>query len=678
MATYSTTLNIASEGTYNIELNRWTATINLTTTSTDFYNHEIIVSKDGTNVGTIAFNNAGQATYEVHEIGSYRFTLNYSEDEVYYQTASVTAEGTYDITLNRWTATIRIYTAAEDFHYENLTVTKDGDNLGTITIDNSGYAYYQAHADGEYVFTLNYSDKESYEVKVNAVDDGGTYDGTITRWTATLNLSTTTTEFYGHEIIITKGGDPYDTVHLSSAGSLSYDVHEAGSYKMQLVFSDDESYEANYTITTNGQVSSQTITRWTATVNLSTTSPDFYNHDIKVLKDNVEYATIKFSATGTYAYSVHQSGVYKFVVEYSASETYERQVTVSAQQSYSVEINRWTATINLSTSSSELTGATLTVYQNGTNFDTVSLPSTTSGVTTYKVHDPAIYKFALVYSGTEYSATVEVTAESTYTANVSLKPALVSWVSGSDDAIKAMIDGYYDGKLTLDEIKSVWEVGQARTITLGAIAATGVGESHRSQAVEMVILDFNHDELASPVNGKTNALITVQQKNCLRDATVADDAGSSNTEHGYMNSSNTNVNGWNGCARRTWCNGVYYEALPSGFKDMVKEAKHTSTKGNKDTSTEVTTDKCFLPSEWEVFGATTYAGAREGTQYEYYKTAANRYKLPKWNSSSVSDFWWERSPCGSSTTYFCNVAYNGNANGGSASFAYGLAPACCL
>ena len=255
---------------------------------------------------------------------------------------------------------------------------------------------------------------------------------------------------------------------------------------------------------------------------------------------------------------------------------------------------------------------------------------------------------------------------------------LVSFSSGTDAQIAAMVDAYYNGSCTLADIQSVWSVGDSRTITLSAMSATGVGESHRSQSVEMVILDFDHDTLATSINGKTKALITVQQKNCLRDASVSDTNGSANTEHGYMNSSNTNNGGWRSCARRTWCNNVYYAALPSGFKALVKEATHQTTAGNQSSTMNTDTDKCFLPSEWEVFGATTYAKAQEGTQYEYYKTAANRYKLPKWNSSSVSDFWWERSPYGSSTTAFCRVNLDGIADNISASGAFGLAPACCI
>lgn len=254
----------------------------------------------------------------------------------------------------------------------------------------------------------------------------------------------------------------------------------------------------------------------------------------------------------------------------------------------------------------------------------------------------------------------------------------VSWTSGSITDIQTMVSAYYAGDITLSEIQTLWSIGDSRNVNLSAMPATGVGESHRVQIVEMVIIGFDHDTLTTPINNKTKALITIETKNCLRDASVSDTGGSSNTEHGYMNSSNTNVNGWRGCARRTWCNNVFYAALPSEFKALVKQANHSTTVGNQGTSLETTADYCFLPSEWEIFGAKTYAAAQEGTQYEYYKTASNRYKLPKWSSSYVSDTWWERSPCGAGPTYFCSVDGNGDAGYNDASGAYGLAPAACI
>ena len=135
-----------------------------------------------------------------------------------------------------------------------------------------------------------------------------------------------------------------------------------------------------------------------------------------------------------------------------------------------------------------------------------------------------------------------------------------------------MLDGYYSGWLTIDEIKTKNSVGDTRSVSLSAMSATGVGESHRAQTVQFVIGDFEHDDLATAINGHTKAAITLLQKDCLMDATSASNSnnGSKDTERGYMNSSDTNSGGWKSCARRTWCNNVYFSALPSAWQSMIK------------------------------------------------------------------------------------------------------------
>ena len=256
---------------------------------------------------------------------------------------------------------------------------------------------------------------------------------------------------------------------------------------------------------------------------------------------------------------------------------------------------------------------------------------------------------------------------------------IVTFAGGTDAEIAKMIQAHYNDKIN---IADYWAVGDTRSVSLSAMSATGVGESHRAQTVQFVIGDFNHDDLTTPINGHTKAAVTLLQKDCLMDATSASNVnnGSADTEKGYMNSTNTNAGGWKNCARRTWCNNVFFAALPSAWQSIVKTVnKKSGTGGGSSSGTEVTTDKIFLASEIEIFGSRSYSVDGEGAQYQYYKNAtANRYKMPKWGSSSVTHIYWERSPYSGNTTYFCNVNYNGNASRYNASTAYGVAPCLCI
>ena len=206
------------------------------------------------------------------------------------------------------------------------------------------------------------------------------------------------------------------------------------------------------------------------------------------------------------------------------------------------------------------------------------------------------------------------------------------------------------------------------------IRATECLRTAKEQDVQFVIGDFNHDDLATAINGHTKAAITLLQKDCLMDAANASNPvnGSGNTENGYMNSTNTNVGGWKSCARRTWCNNVYLSALPSAWQSIVKTVNKKTSIGNGSSTIETVQDKIFLAAEIEIFGSRSLSVDGEGTQYTYYKNAtANRYKMPKWNSSSVSHIYWERSPYSGDAARFCFVYTGGNARSSSASAACG-------
>lgn len=259
---------------------------------------------------------------------------------------------------------------------------------------------------------------------------------------------------------------------------------------------------------------------------------------------------------------------------------------------------------------------------------------------------------------------------------------LVPFSSATYEEIEAMANAYYNDRITLEQIKSVWSVGDMHSVNLSAMEATGVGESHRAQTVQHAILDFEHDELTTPINGHTKALISLGQKDCLMDATSESNpiAGYADTEIGYMNSTNTSSGGWKSCARRTWCNNVYFSALPTALQNMVKTVNKKSSIGGSSTSgTEVTADKIFLAAEIELFGYRNYSVADEGTQYQYYKNAtANNYKMPKWSPSYVSHIYWERSTCRGNTNAFCIVDASSSATFFAASGTRGIAPCLCI
>jgi hypothetical protein len=249
---------------------------------------------------------------------------------------------------------------------------------------------------------------------------------------------------------------------------------------------------------------------------------------------------------------------------------------------------------------------------------------------------------------------------------VSTTKPLYDFETATDEELTTMVNAYYNGIITLDDVKSVWSVGDKRKISLSAMEATGVGESHVVQEQYFTILDFEHDDLVTSVNNKTKALISIQQLNVLSNGITL--------EGGYMNSTDTNSGGWEESARRTWCNNVYYNALSSNIKSLVKQVIKQNYKVYNSTILTTTNDYIFLPSAAEVFSTLT-----EGTQYEYYKTTSNKTKYAgNVSTTGSAQIWWERSPYSAYAAGFHRVLLNGYGGAAGASDTNGLAPAFCI
>ena len=321
----------------------------------------------------------------------------------------------------------------------------------------------------------------------------------------------------------------------------------------------------------------------------------------------------------------------------------------------SVSVNMY-STLKLLTDEDSLYNQQITI-SNGTNSITCNFDS--EGKATIQVSWIGAINITCSNGTDTVNTTVQIN-EFNITINKTLSfLTIVTFSDGTDEEILAMVQAHYDDKIKLSDY---WAIGDTRTVTLSAMSATYVGESHSSQDVQLTIIDFDHDDLVTPINGKTKAAISVQLKNCL------------NTK-GYMNSSNTNSGGWEESARRKWCNDIFYNAIPSILRNGIKQVIKKNYKVYNSNNITTTSDYCFLLSETEIFGEKKYSiDSTEGTQYEYYKTSSNRIK----QVSGSNYYWWERSPFSGGSAIFCFVSYDGGAGYSNASSTYGLAPCLCI
>lgn len=194
-------------------------------------------------------------------------------------------------------------------------------------------------------------------------------------------------------------------------------------------------------------------------------------------------------------------------------------------------------------------------------------------------------------------------------------------------------------------VPSTWVVGNSKTMTIN-------GTSY-----QIDIIGKNHDTYTA---GGT-APLTFQLHDCY------------GTKY-QMNSSNTNSGGWTSCAMRSTHLPAILALMPSEVQAGIKEVNKLTSAGSQSSTINTTADKLFLLSEIEIFGSTTYSKSGEGSQYAYYSAGNSKVK----NFSGSANSWWERSPIGSFSAYFCRVGSNGSANNGSASTSYGVAFGFCF
>ena len=93
--TESDNVTVSAQTTYSVSLHLWTATLSISTSDSSLYGEPIDIQRGGTYVGRTTFSNAGTASYNVHDTGTYYVTCQGNTE-----TVTVSAETTYNVTIN--------------------------------------------------------------------------------------------------------------------------------------------------------------------------------------------------------------------------------------------------------------------------------------------------------------------------------------------------------------------------------------------------------------------------------------------------------------------------------------------------------------------------------------------------------------------------------------------------
>lgn len=172
---YAVTQVIGDSAPITIILQRWSATLNITTASSTLYGQSISIYKGSDLVGTTAFDNSGSASFTVHSSGTYKAVCTYDSYPFSTGDIAVTQETTYSGTITYFAATLAITTTSSDLYSQTITITKGGVTVGTTAFSAQGSASYTVHETGTYTLdcegytaTQAVSAQTTYNVTINA------------------------------------------------------------------------------------------------------------------------------------------------------------------------------------------------------------------------------------------------------------------------------------------------------------------------------------------------------------------------------------------------------------------------------------------------------------------------------------------------------------------------------
>ena len=330
-------------------------------------------------------------------------------------------------------------------------------------------------------------------------------------------------------------------------------------------------------------------------------------------------------------------------------------------------IGKATGTLTVSKTTIKLSLSKLTdTFTIGGNHDgTLSVTSSATGVATVSRSGNTVTVSHVHQTNGEATITVSCTAGTNYSA-----PASKTVKVTAEFILATLNDNSWAAIHSVSGTgASYWAVGDRKAV---AVSGT-VGTQAVNGTYYAYIIGFNHNS-SKEGNGITFGTFKTALSGgtdiCLVDGKY-DGYSTNGTKYFNMNhSSNTNSGGWKGCDLRydvlgstntndgdatatTATNPVantLMAALPSDLRAVMQPVtKYTDNTGNSSNSSgnvTTTTDYLFDLSEFEVFGARSYANQYEQNyqlQYDYYK--AGNTKIANNHTAVTTAVWWGlRSP----------------------------------
>ena len=240
----------------------------------------------------------------------------------------------------------------------------------------------------------------------------------------------------------------------------------------------------------------------------------------------------------------------------------------------------------------------------------------------------------------------------------------------------------------LGEAQNYWSVGDSKEIVLNGTVGT---TSFNNETVSVFIIGFDHN---AAVEGGGRIHFHLGKKDGTPIALADGKQGGYVYTAGafIMNTSDVNTGGWADCQMRQTVLGsnsasatnpnakTLLAALPEDLRAVMKPCtKYSDNVGGEDdaaSAVTATSDWLFLLSEYEYFGARTYANSAEQNyqaQYTYY--SAGNSKVMYWSRKTTAKAKvWCRSVAVEYGQTFCYVTNSGTTDWEDATADLGVSP----
>lgn len=331
---------------------------------------------------------------------------------------------------------------------------------------------------------------------------------------------------------------------------------------------------------------------------------------------------------------------------------------------------------SLTLDSSNPTGKiTVTRAGNGT----ITAESSNTGIVTVSVSGNEVTVNNVNQTSGSATVTIKVSAGTNHTApgnkTCEITAAFVSSVLNDNDwaTIRQVSDN--------GQGQNYWSIGDRKAEPLNGT----VGSLTLNGTYYPFIVDFDHNKSKESPNAHT---ITFQfAKSALTGgADIAFVDGSYNSTGSSaafrMNTTNTNSGGWTGSYMKKTLMPAFKSACSAALRAVIKPVTIYSDNvgGGSNTASNVTasSEEFYLPAEFEVHGARSYANSAEQnyqTQLAYYKAGNSKVKY-KHNATGTAAIVWCRSALYYTSTIFCYVHTSGGAYYDNAYTSLGVAPLC--